>query len=263
MSQSSSVPTQPATTLSSSQSIAPTSTSIPSTPNNATVVDLTSKIKSNGTGSVLTYTTTPLPNSPYNDTSGYEYSLLVTPDASTMIVSCSNGNLYPFSATGGGDNPSCSELWAVFDDVLVADGSQRVAHYYNNTMSVLGVSRLRVEDEEDLPASGVVVGFAPYSADGDIDDGSFFYLAVDPKENFFYLMACEYEDPKLGVKIFLARDPDEGAKTLESEDVQFSVTGGKVKSCEPMTLMQGKYEDDDNYLSFSKAEDSAPWEFEE
>jgi hypothetical protein len=254
--------TQTAATASSLASSA--TSSLPTGSNsNQTVVDITSKIKpSSNTSSLLDYTTQPLPNRPYNDTNGYEYSLLVDPDATIMVVSCSNGNLYPFSVNGS-DNPSCSEMWATHSDVLVADGSQRLAHYYNNTMSVLGVSRLRVEDEADIPTGGVVVGFAPYSYDGNYDDGSYFYLAVDPHGAVFYLMACQYEDPSLGAKIFLARDPDEGAALLKSEDVQYTVTGGKVTDCSPLMLMEGKYDDSDNYLSYTEAQDSAPWDLDD
>ena len=243
----------------------PSATTNPSTPTGTSkVIDITAKIKGSNstTPSILSYETKPLPNKPYNDTHGYEHSLLVDPTASFMIISCSNGNLYPLSVESP-DNPACSELWATYDDILVADGAERLAHYYNNTMSVLGVSRLRVEDETDIPAGGVVVGFAPYADDGSYEDGSYMYMAVDPYGDVFYLMVCDYEDATLGSKIFLAKDPEEGVETLKSEDVMYTVTGGKVKDCFPLVLVQGTYDDSDSYLGYSEAQDSADWDLEE
>ncbi|KAK5655655.1 hypothetical protein OQA88_5588 [Cercophora sp. LCS_1] len=253
------LPSAPVSQPSSSPSVAPIV--VPPSGSDK-IVDLTSKIKSTNGSSELSYTTTPLPNRPYNDTRGYEYALLVDPTATVMIVSCSNGNLYSF-AVNGTDNPSCSEMWATHDDVLVSDGSQRLAHYYNNTMSALGVSRLRVEDEADIPVGGVVVGFAPYGEDGSYEDGSYFYIAVDPAEEIFYLMVCEYEEANMGAKLFLARDPEEGREVLKSEDVRYTVTGGKVKDCWPIMLVQGEYAAGDDWMGYSEAEDSAGWDLEE
>jgi len=255
----SSVSTSP-TSSASASSTSPTGSG---TPASSKVLDITSKIKPPANSSPeLAYTSQPLPNRPYNDTRGYEYSTLVDAEVSMMVVSCSNGNLYPL-AVGGPDSPDCSELWATKDDVLVSDGAQRVAHYYNNTMSVLGVSRLRVEDEADIPATGVVVGFAPYSADGSYEDGSYFYLAVDPHQDVFYLVVCEYEEASLGSKIFLVSDPETGTETLKSEDVMYTVTGGKVKECSPLLLVQGTYKEENNYLGLTTAPDSAPWDLED
>lgn len=238
--------------------IANTTTAVNSTTSNTTLtyVDLTSKVKTNGS-STLSYVAEGVPNSPYNDTAGYEYSLMVNPTATTMVVSCSNGNMYAFTVDGP-DNPACSEMWATFRDVLVADGAQRLMHYYNNTMSTLGVSRLRVEDESDIPHTGVPVAFIPYDADDPDADGQtnggeddtgydYMYLAVDVNENIFYPVVCDYEDASMGSKIFLAADPVKGVATLKSEDVKYTVTGGTVKDCEPLVLLQGKYDDSMNY----------------
>lgn len=230
---------------------APTNTTTTTT--NSTVIDLTSKVKSNSTGNELSYAPQGVPNSPYNDTTGYEYSLMVDPTATTMVVSCSNGNLYAF-AVDGEDNAYCSEMWATFRDVLVADGSQRLLHYYNNTMAKLGVSRVRVEDETDIPLEGVPFAFIPYSADdptaANADDENYMYLAVDVAEQIFYPVACDFADSAMGSKIFLVADPVKGVDTLLSPEVKYTVTGGDVKHCSALVLMQGKYDDD---MSYAKA----------
>ncbi|EEY19384.1 conserved hypothetical protein [Verticillium alfalfae VaMs.102] len=226
-----------------------TTSAVVTAPANITgkVVDITSKIKGNGT-SVLSYTPETLPNRPYNTSTGYDLALLVDPEATTMIVSCSNGNMYAFGVDGE-DNEHCSEMWSSKNDVLVTDGGQRLMHYYNNSMSAVGVSRLRLDDQENIPSAGVVVAFAPYSEDDKTDD--YFYLAVDPNEQVFYLLVCDYEDNS-GSKIFLAKDPEDGAAMLMSEDLQYTVTGGKVTGCYPLTLMQGEYAAGDDYTTLSE-----------
>lgn len=235
-----------------------------SSSNSTKVYDITNKIKSDNSSKVLNYTTTALANNPYNLTSGYEFALLVDPDATTMIVSCSNGNMYAFSVDSD-DNQYCSEMWATKEDILVMDASARVMHYYNNTMSAVGVSRLRVEDETDIPSSGVVVAWAPYSDDGSDDYwDDYLYLAVDPQDQIFYPVVCTYEDNSLGAKMFLAQDPEEGVEMLKSEDLRYTVTGGVVKECYAMKLMQGMWaEEGDSYSDYGNTDDWDEWDLED
>ncbi|RSM07272.1 hypothetical protein CEP52_005323 [Fusarium oligoseptatum] len=204
--------------------------------------DLTSRVE-NGT-SDLSYDLKSFGNKPYNLTGGFEVALIVDTDARNMLVSCANGNAYVFSAEGE-DNPNCSEMWASKEDVVVFDGADRLMHYYNNSMAATGVSRLRLEDETDIPSGGVVVAFAPYFPNPDSDEYFFF-------EN------------DAGSKLFLAEDPDEGAKMLKSPDLTFTVTGGKVTDCYAMPLMMGEYKAGDDWETPSETSDADwEWEFED
>ncbi|KAK4120688.1 hypothetical protein N657DRAFT_636400 [Parathielavia appendiculata] len=241
------------------------SASAPSSPptgsrSNQSVVDITSKIKASNNPRSSTMPPNPCPTV-RTMTPTVTSTRLVGPDATMMVVSCSNGNLYPFPINGS-DNAACSEMWASHSDILVADGSQRLAHYYNNTMSAPGVSRLRVEDEADIPMGGVVVGFAPYSYDGSHEDDSYFYLAVDPHDDVFYPTASRYEEPSLGARYLLGQGSGRRRGGAEERGRAVSVTGGKVTGCSPLMLMQGKYDDLDNYLSYTEARDSTPWDLE-
>ncbi|KAF7557433.1 hypothetical protein G7Z17_g715 [Cylindrodendrum hubeiense] len=220
----------------------PTGSTDGGTENQGPISDITDLVAGSSAKSKLTYTTKPLANTAYNETDGVQFSLLVDPDATTYIVSCGNGNVYAFWIEGE-DNPYCSELWATKSDVLITDGAQRVAHYYNNTMSTLGVSRLRVEDVSEIPDSGVVVAWGAYDG-SDFEGGEeYLYLAVDPNDDVYYPIVCDFEDGS-GSKIFLASDPEEGPKLLQSEDLIYTVTGGKVTECFAIWLLQGVYADD-------------------
>lgn len=52
---------------------------------------------------------------------------------------------------------TCTTLWAGSDEIVLSAPSGAVLHYYNNTMSKTGVSRLRVSQEDELPDTAVYV----------------------------------------------------------------------------------------------------------
>ncbi|KAI9162978.1 hypothetical protein HJFPF1_04573 [Paramyrothecium foliicola] len=172
-------------------------------------------------------TATSEPHEPFRNEDGLEFASLLS--SSSKVAACSNGNMYVVSKDGK-NTPSCSDLWAFKEDALVADGTSRALHYYNNTMAILGISRLRIDHESRTPEGGVLIAWAP-------DVKNKMYIAVDPDDNFFYPIACAYENGN--AKVFLAKDPEEGVKTLKSKDVQYSITGGKVKDCTPLKLVKG------------------------
>ncbi|KAL8369786.1 hypothetical protein RB595_000224 [Gaeumannomyces hyphopodioides] len=211
-------------------------------PSNGTIRDMTSSVKSNVTE--LTYTPTSLPNSPYNTSNGYEYSLLTVQDGSMMFIACSTGAIYAVDPNA--DIEYCTEMWATYEDIVVADGATRLMHYYANTMAAVGVSRLVVGDEADIPKQAVPVALSP--DDLNAEDG-YYYLAVDPDYNVFYPVMCGYADGS-SPRLFVARDPVKGVEMLESPDVAYSVTGGKVTKCYAMQLLMGEFEGEGN--SFDK-----------
>jgi hypothetical protein len=181
------------------------------------------------------YSFDPIDNNAYFDADGREFALLTTPSGNTIVVSCSDGNLYPVSASGT-DNKACSELWASDEDIVIYDGSSKLMHYYSNTMNALGVSRLRVDSDEEVPMGSVVVAWVPRYDSPDSDN--YLYLAVDPEYNAFWPIVCDYADGRAS-KIFLARNPSDGIALLMSEELIYSVTGGRVSKCQVISLNQG------------------------
>ncbi|KAF5010812.1 hypothetical protein FDECE_3055 [Fusarium decemcellulare] len=241
----------PASRLRARQAI-PDNTTSSTNATGRNVVDLTSKVKTN-TSKDLSYEVQGFQNRQHVLSTGLETALLINPEITTMVVSCANGNIYAFKVEGD-DNPLCSEMWTSKDDVLITDGAQRIMHYYNNTMSAVGVSRLRLEDETDIPSTAVVVAFVPYFEDENKDD--YVYLAVDPNDGVFYPVVCDYADGS-GSKVFLALDPDEGAEALQNPDLEYTITGGKVSKCYPMVLLQGEYVKEDDWLKYGNSNDKA------
>lgn len=231
---------------------APVQTSFDTAPDsNDTVVDLTNLVNSPTT--TLSYLADSLPNDPYNGTDGYTYQLLTILDGSITFASCGSGAIYGIPADSP-DNPACTKIWASYNGVLVADGAQRLLHYYSNTMNATGVSRLRVADEESVPEGSVVVVFAVFRANNtgpsgnSTDDG--YYIAVDTDLNVFYPVLCTYTDGSLS-KMFVVTDPVAGLTVLQSADVEFSITGGAVKACYVMPILMGSWG-----ASYDKADNS-------
>ncbi|EON96487.1 hypothetical protein UCRPA7_8026 [Phaeoacremonium minimum UCRPA7] len=215
---------------------------------NSTVRDITSKVKSNIT--TLSYETTSLPDHPYNDTAGYEYNLLTVPDGSIIFISCGNGAIYAVSPDGP-DNPSCTPNWETYNDVIVADGADRIMHYYSHTMEAVGVSRLRVSNQQSVPEKGTIVAFIADDSDEDTSEDGGYFAALDPDMNVFYPVLCTYSDGN-PARMFLAADPEKGPEILQSEDLEYSITGGKVDKCYTMPLLMGQWADDsEGYTSYN------------
>ncbi|PHH85143.1 hypothetical protein CDD83_837 [Cordyceps sp. RAO-2017] len=203
----------------------------------APVRDVTSRAARRGSRVVST-AIQPFLDLPYNDADGFRHDRLVTADDSAMVLSCSNGNLYVVK-TGGLDNRDCSELFpAARDHTIVYDGTQRLMHYYGNTLAAAGVSRLRLQPGYEVPRTAAPVVLGLYTSPADPERS--FYLAVDPDGRVLYPIVCDYADGA-GPKVFLASDPAEGLKTLESPDVRYSITGGAVSGCYHLQLSGEAY----------------------
>ena len=63
-------------------------------------------------------------------------------------------------------------------------------------------------------------------------------LAYTQNNEIYYPMACAFENQP--PKMFLVRDPKEGQKTLESQQVQDKITGGHVIDCQFIAWKTGK-----------------------
>lgn len=196
--------------------------------------------------STISFNATDLPDYAYNLTNGYDFTLLVDNTLKLRVISCSNGNMY-LRGINDTTPDDCTDLWGSRANMTVVDGTGELMHYYNNTMSPLGVSRLRVSDEQKTPAGSVPVALVPYNTTANRYpnnaslDGV--YFAIDDEDNFFYPTVCVYEDNQ-APKLFLVKDPDAGVALLKSPDVEFSITGGVVSDCYTIALIQGNNKPD-------------------
>ncbi|KAK4450584.1 hypothetical protein QBC34DRAFT_296884 [Podospora aff. communis PSN243] len=270
--------TTPSIPSSSPPSTNPPTTTTSSTPvPNMKIIDITNKIKSANASSTVSYQIGTLPYRPYNDSAGFSYSMLISSSPQNnnnntvtpaMLISCSNGNIYAsqLDPSAENENPSCSDLWMSRggDAILVADGAQRLLHYDADAMAAAGVSRLRAEDETDLPRGAAIVALVRSDLGSDVEDPEYFYAAVDPEGGIFYLVVCNYDDERKGSRVFLASHPDDGVERLMSGDVRYSVTGGNVTECGPFLVQAAVFDEGDDYVGYDGGDESwEEWELEE
>ncbi|KAI1389653.1 uncharacterized protein F4822DRAFT_442864 [Hypoxylon trugodes] len=215
--------------------------SVNSTSNGTQLYDLTEYVVENSTAD-LGFTGLELPDVPYNlddsELEGYWYSTLSLNGSAgeyTLAV-CDDGNLYVQKNGTQNSLPyydTCNTLWSGFEDVVLTTPNSGVLHYYNNTMSKVGVSRLRAADEESIPATSVYVALAPfYYTDDESDDAPSMLAAIDPNNDIFFPVVCTYKNTTAGAKVYLVNeDVDAGLAMLKSPDIEYSITNGEVDEC--------------------------------
>lgn len=100
-----------------------------------------------------------VPSAAYNTTDDYELVPLVDSTASLTFATCCGPNIYVVSSASD-SLEFCSKTWSLYNDLLVGDAAGRILHLYRNTMSKVGVSRVRVSDGHSLPGEATPIVFA-------------------------------------------------------------------------------------------------------
>ncbi|KAG5948986.1 hypothetical protein E4U60_000095 [Claviceps pazoutovae] len=201
----------------------------------------------------LTYTPSTMPSKLYDESSAATtLTHLLNPHESTKLLSCTNGNIYAVR-NDNSTNDFCSSDWeiATQHSVVVRDALRRPILYYGDTMSTLGVSRLRTSDVDMAPKTGVAVALVPLrdeegtqkrKREQEQKKEMELYVAMDPSGEVFYPVVCDYVDRGSGSKVFLVRDMEDGLEVLKRGDVVRSVTGGEVEKCVLLAIKAGGVE---------------------
>ncbi|THW98728.1 hypothetical protein D6D13_10515 [Aureobasidium pullulans] len=156
------------------------------------------------------------------------FSNLDTRQASSLAAA-EDGNFYMVGNTGGA---SPGTQFYSEDSIASKDESERMFHYYPNTMSAYGVSRLRAAQVLDTPLGAQLVTLVPVST----PDGVTAYVAAGTDGHNSLLAWCTAPRWQ-GSKVFLVSDYEKGLETLLSGDVQWIVTGNNVTECDPLVLI--------------------------
>ncbi|KAG6052782.1 hypothetical protein E4U17_005410, partial [Claviceps sp. LM77 group G4] len=129
---------------------------------------------------------------------------LLNPHESTRLLSCTNGNIYAVR-NDNSTNDFCSSEWETTTQhrVVIRDALRRPMLYYGDTMSTLGVSRLRTSDVDMAPKTGVAVALVPLRDEEGTQKRKReqkkemeLYVAMDPSGEVFYPVVCDYVDRK-------------------------------------------------------------------
>ncbi|TKA67663.1 hypothetical protein B0A49_08059 [Cryomyces minteri] len=219
-----------------------------STSNNSTFVDITDE--SSLATSTVEWNLPDFSNNGFNTTDNYLFTSLVDTTGTFMVSSCADGNLCIQSTdknTTLEDN-SCSVSWTLRAGSVVTDGLARLPHYYSNTMTTLGVSRLRVSDQYSIPYESVYVNFSP--------DPSGTYYALDQANNLLYPVVCSYSDTSLPPKVFVVADPVAGLAMLQNPDLEYVVTGGPIDTCYFLPMVQDRMDKGDDFDDVTNVDQS-------
>jgi hypothetical protein len=142
-------------------------------------------------------------------------------DGQVQLTLDNDGNMRPYSAEYK------ALRWTESEGLVFAGENSRILHYYPDTMTKLGVSRIRGSEYDKIPKTADLVVLHP-AATGN-QKVPYLYEAADSLGNVFQLVTCNYN--KGPSKLFLAKDLDKGIETLKQVDLRYIVTGGIVEEC--------------------------------
>ncbi|KAH6633380.1 hypothetical protein C7974DRAFT_170427 [Boeremia exigua] len=113
---------------------------------------------------------------------------------------------------------------------VIGDSADRYLHYYPDVLASSGASRLRLAEWKKLPKGAKLITLSQVEVEGEK-----MMLGIDTKGNYLWPFVCGIKS-QLN-KIFLVKDPVNGAAALQKDNMKFTVTGGEAYSCEPVALM--------------------------
>jgi hypothetical protein len=204
---------------------------------NETIVDVTGDVDlsdANHTDIVLPS----LATTGYNSTDGTEFISLMDSTSSLSLTACSDGNLHyqPKADNETLADYSSSTLFQSIQMNVIADGPGRILHYYINTMSKLGVFRLRVSDEEAIPIGSSYLSLNPSDEDADFKSPDTF-TSFDSNGNQFLPVVCVYTNATMLPKVFVVNNVTTGLDILQSPDLEFIVTSGLIDECHYLLII--------------------------
>ena len=163
-----------------------------------------------------------------------DFNLLSSSDGTFDLHWGEDGNIYVIAANDtsdptGEDTSDISSQFAASGDMVLGDYTGRLLHGYTDTLEEFGVSRLRFSSPDSVPTTAISVALVPVT---DVQSGADIVVASTTAAEIMALITCVYNDSVgLYPKIFLAKDPNQGVATLESDAVADTVTGGNISSC--------------------------------
>ncbi|KAH8654601.1 hypothetical protein BGZ60DRAFT_568402 [Tricladium varicosporioides] len=158
-----------------------------------------------------------------------------TADGTIGLHYADNGNLYALPQ-GNGTIVDMSTIWftTTNDSVLTGDAGGRIFHGYTDTLSNVGISRLRLSRLDHVPKTAVALSFQPTATT--VDDTQGALMIVDAARNAYYPVVCTFGDQDFP-KVFIVKESVEGVKRLMDEAYISTITGVKPDACGVIPLI--------------------------
>ncbi|KAI9760678.1 MAG: hypothetical protein M4579_001542 [Chaenotheca gracillima] len=160
----------------------------------------------------------------------FTYATILDSTGAYQLSTDDSGNFGLVDASNADD----ALYFASYQNVTISDESDRIFHYYPDTLSKFGVSRFRISDEDSVPKTADVVTLVPIDSDGSASTGGV-YVAVNSNGDLLFPVICNIEDQ--ASKFFLVSDVTTGTERLTQADLRYIVTGGIVSDCSFVPLL--------------------------
>lgn len=92
-----------------------------------------------------------LPRSAKN---GLEYEPLKEQESGLKVSACTDGSVRLLPSSFEDEDSGCDDTWVYLNGNVIADSAKRHLHYYENSMSEVGVSRLRLSGGNGIIPKG-------------------------------------------------------------------------------------------------------------
>lgn len=171
---------------------------------------------------------------------GFTYLSLVETHKKFSVVPGANGNFYEAEYT---EIPGAGTTLGVLEGVAAIDEGARPISYNPQMLEQLGVSRLRLTEEEQIPRPNDMVVLKAINTDGSSDTPNPLF-AVTTSNEALILVMCNYASPGAASKLFVVKD-QRGIDALNSQSpfvrpiLEHTVLGGKTTSCNAVSLIFG------------------------
>ncbi|RDW56394.1 hypothetical protein BP5796_13216 [Coleophoma crateriformis] len=130
-----------------------------------------------------------------NNANGLNYTTATDSTGKYLLAAGDNGNFYVETKSVG--RVDGATIFALSDNIIVTDESDRFIFYYPDTMAKFGVSRVRLGNDTTFPKTADIVSLVPL----DFDDSAVtpgVYVAVgttqgtNAAKTYFYPVICNY-----------------------------------------------------------------------
>lgn len=199
-----------------------------------------SRVSANTTTTHALYTNTSQAEGDNEDDNGASdnatYSVISTQDELFALHWSTNGNVYVISANDTTDSVETTDSDSDYDSedittdfatfasaFILGDADGRALHGYADELAAHGVTRVRLHDVDEMPATSVMLAIR---AVADANGGSDIMAAEDTAGNLYAPIVCAYEQSY--PKLFFANNPNISPPFVGSWE---DITGEGVTSC--------------------------------
>ncbi|KAG9664803.1 hypothetical protein KCU95_g3970, partial [Aureobasidium melanogenum] len=152
--------------------------------------------------------------------------IAITDTTNTLqLLTADNGNLVLKEISDAGPDQG----WLATNNSVFGDSNQRFLHYFPESMSTYGVSRLRVAAWGSIPIGANIISFSQVAA-----GNTSVILSIDTEQNYFWPIACTYNGG--GNKVFLVNQT-QNMDFVMDPSLQSTITGGVISECDHLALV--------------------------